>query len=1207
MKKFPFRKSSILTACLFAMYFLTAGTALAAENWKEHPYPAFAGGSGTAGDPWQIATPEQLALLAEKVNAGGDENAEYRIGHYILIDDIDLSAHEWTPIGLATYSSGSLLPVNDQSFGGVFDGNGHAIVGLRYRANTEAGVGLFGSVNGGWIKGVSLEADIRIADERAFARQAVGGLVGLLVGGIVESSDVHGVILGGTSTFASSSIMIQVYIGGVVGYARDGSHILASLNGAAVTGFFDTVPSIGSGQYVGGIVGRSLGEISNCVNSGTVTGGAIRGPSGTRELNAGGIVGNLFPGVAEISYCVNNGTVTGGASDGTAFAGGIAGNAYRSTISFSLNNGSVDGGSAVNNSSTSAGGIAGINYAGQNVTILDSANTGTITGGAALGNNYIGGIVGNNDAGTLTNTYNYSDVLAKPGTTAIAGGITGRNMKTIVSSYWNSERTVAGNQGTGSGSGTGATPLSANAFMSPSVFSGWSISDTPGIPGDRDWFYPTYDPTRPHLAHFFDSAGQPLVRTAPNTTVFDVARNGGRNLTLAVGDGLVSISGGQFAGNPYSIDGMNFSTAAGGILLQYTDGTVAGTAAGSIGYTLDGRAVGLPSATFGISVLPSLTIGAQSKTVQQGDVLSSFNPLLLPLTALGGTPVFRIPSIDPRSGLEATVTGGGANLSLTGKAGEPDLYPVDAPATINGLQAEASGTVTILPADTPTSADIAILSLNPPVAAMNTSTSFTAIASRSVGSAALDVTWPDGSTQNVSVATSGRVLSFALTPAQAGLATLTFTMSDPGGATSTDSVELAIRENGGVVVLALEPPVATVNVATSFTALLSRPATGATLRATWPDGSSRNVPVTASGSTLSFAFTPDRAGIVVLTFTIAEANGSVSLDSVNLAVRGVDGIRVLNLTPPSAVVNVPTSFTATTDRPANGAILHVTWSDGSGRNVSVTISGNVLSFTLTPEQVGPALLSFTLTGFDGSVSPDSVNLAVRRVDGIRVSNLTPSSAVVNVSTSFTATTDRPANSAALRATWPDGSSRNVPVTVSGNVLSFTFAPEQIGQAVLTFTFTGFDGSVSLDALRLTVREKAPQSDLIEAVTISPEAPYSVGQDLLIEAKLTRASGIVTMSVDTPRGTTETLIVEQNGDTAAAHFVPDRKGTYRLIVRASDGDDTAAAARTFRVTRDGTARRGGGGGGCDSAGFGVFLLWLALPILLQLSGKKGPKK
>ena len=59
----------------------------AGEGTKEDVQ--FAGGSGTAEDPWQIATAEQLDRVRDDLKA-----------YYILTEDIDLSGYEnWIPIG----------------------------------------------------------------------------------------------------------------------------------------------------------------------------------------------------------------------------------------------------------------------------------------------------------------------------------------------------------------------------------------------------------------------------------------------------------------------------------------------------------------------------------------------------------------------------------------------------------------------------------------------------------------------------------------------------------------------------------------------------------------------------------------------------------------------------------------------------------------------------------------------------------------------------------------------------------------------------------------------------------------------------------------------------------------------------------------------------------------------------------------------------
>lgn len=91
--------------------------------WTDHAAAAFAGGSGTAGDPYQIATPQQMAKLAKDINAGKYDEV-YNGDHFKLMTDIDLSAHRWIPIGRGIRS------LNRTVFTGYFDGNEKVIKGL---------------------------------------------------------------------------------------------------------------------------------------------------------------------------------------------------------------------------------------------------------------------------------------------------------------------------------------------------------------------------------------------------------------------------------------------------------------------------------------------------------------------------------------------------------------------------------------------------------------------------------------------------------------------------------------------------------------------------------------------------------------------------------------------------------------------------------------------------------------------------------------------------------------------------------------------------------------------------------------------------------------------------------------------------------------------------------------------------------------------
>ena len=104
-----------------------------------------------------ITTAEQLAALAVSVNDGNNySGVTIKLGA-----DIDLSGHNWTPIG--TTSS--------NSFSGTFDGDGKTISNLTVNLPNNYNVGLFGHSKG-TIQNVTL------TNATVQGKNFVGGLVG---------------------------------------------------------------------------------------------------------------------------------------------------------------------------------------------------------------------------------------------------------------------------------------------------------------------------------------------------------------------------------------------------------------------------------------------------------------------------------------------------------------------------------------------------------------------------------------------------------------------------------------------------------------------------------------------------------------------------------------------------------------------------------------------------------------------------------------------------------------------------------------------------------------------------------------------------------------------------------------------------------------------------------------------------------------------
>ena len=82
----------------------------------------FAGGSGTEGDPYLIATEEQLRDFAASLTSQIDYTGKY----VALANDISVSSAAWTPIGGSQYL-----------FNGTFDGRGYTINGLTLGAEDK--------------------------------------------------------------------------------------------------------------------------------------------------------------------------------------------------------------------------------------------------------------------------------------------------------------------------------------------------------------------------------------------------------------------------------------------------------------------------------------------------------------------------------------------------------------------------------------------------------------------------------------------------------------------------------------------------------------------------------------------------------------------------------------------------------------------------------------------------------------------------------------------------------------------------------------------------------------------------------------------------------------------------------------------------------------------------------------------------------------
>lgn len=229
-------------------------------------------GTGIAEDPYLISSVEQLEYLRDQSNMGSRKIT----AHAKLVNDIDLSyasASSWIPVS-KSYSNG---------FAGTFDGNGHCIKNLYSSFNQDSYVGLFGCVNGGTIKNLTVEGVI----ESSCSNQ------GMIAGYSVDANYYNCVVKGRITTNGSS-----YFVGGIAGNISN----FGSSN-PVVQGCASYVDIVSTGTYTAGLVGMASNGINMeaCANYGNVTGTANVGAlMGYYNPNSESHITNCYVGSCEV-------------------------------------------------------------------------------------------------------------------------------------------------------------------------------------------------------------------------------------------------------------------------------------------------------------------------------------------------------------------------------------------------------------------------------------------------------------------------------------------------------------------------------------------------------------------------------------------------------------------------------------------------------------------------------------------------------------------------------------------------------------------------------------------------------------------------------------------------------------------------------------------------------------------------------------------
>ncbi|WP_024327281.1 glycine-rich domain-containing protein [Thioalkalivibrio sp. AKL19] len=306
------------------------------QTWVIYP---FAGGDGTPESPYEIATPEQLALI------GDDPTA-----HYVLMGDIDLDGVDWQPIGSeAEPFTGSLTSSDDgvvRSIKGLdgkplFDaiGPGAEVADLTIEGSVnddaDGGSGLLANRIAGEEGNPARIDNVTIDDASRIDRgdnDIIGGLAGTIdhaelnhitMDGEVKGRDYVGGIGGqvSNSTISDTTVTGHVegrdYVGGIGG----------ELDGSTVTDTTVTGDVTGSGDHVGGVGGEvNDSSVDNVAIEGNVEGQDYVGGIGG-EVNDSSISGSTVSGDVDGNDHVGGvgGVIANSELDGTHVEGGVTG------------------------------------------------------------------------------------------------------------------------------------------------------------------------------------------------------------------------------------------------------------------------------------------------------------------------------------------------------------------------------------------------------------------------------------------------------------------------------------------------------------------------------------------------------------------------------------------------------------------------------------------------------------------------------------------------------------------------------------------------------------------------------------------------------------------------------------------------------------------------------------------------------------------
>lgn len=333
--------------------------------WDGSVSETFESGDGTQENPYEIATAEQLAFLAQETNAGRIYYGQFfYLSRNIVLNDGNMVTQHFGKSFETHFVSDSFMhlwePIGSEGnpFMGSFDGCGHYIEGMVIDDKTSKHIGLFGVIENAQISNIDMRSSHLLGGEA----ETAGGLIGL-----AKATNSQSVIV------KSSCIDANIWIRGNL-KITDGSYPYD----AGIAYYSRNLYSIGC------IIGKAETDdnsqvfIEECISKGTLTDN----------------VNNLYCRSLVLENNVEIMKVLNGIDfePKHGFMGGIVGWTPKNTnISSCMNYATIV--SQCQLECTSARHIGGIVGFGGHIIMYDCFNMGTIQDSPF--NHHVGAIIGN--------------------------------------------------------------------------------------------------------------------------------------------------------------------------------------------------------------------------------------------------------------------------------------------------------------------------------------------------------------------------------------------------------------------------------------------------------------------------------------------------------------------------------------------------------------------------------------------------------------------------------------------------------------------------------------------------------------------------------------------------------------------------------------------------------------------------------------------